>query len=47
VDANRGLLFAELSPEVGRFYAREKGRCCARKAILKANASSPGITRME
>jgi fructose-specific PTS system IIA-like component len=45
VDANRGLLFAELSPEVGRFYAREERTLLRHKAILKANASSRGITR--
>ena len=45
VDANRGLLFAEVPPEVDRFYAREERTLLRQKAILKANASFPGITR--
>lgn len=45
VDANRGLLFAEPTPEVARFYVREEKTRARQKAILKASASSPGITR--
>ena len=45
VDANRGLVFPELLPEVERFYAREERTLLRQKAILKASASSPAITR--
>ena len=44
VDANRGLLFAELQPAVKRFYAREERTRARQKAILRASASSPAIT---
>lgn len=45
LDANRGLLFPELLPDVERFYAREERILLRQKAILQASASSPAITR--
>ena len=45
VDANRGLLFPELLPEVERFYAREERTLLRQEAISKASAGSPAITR--
>ena len=45
LDANRGLLFAELVPDVDRFYAREERTRLRQKTILQASASTPAITR--
>src|SRR5215469_2789799 len=45
LDANRGLLFPEVSPEVERFYAREERTRLRQKATLQASASGPAITR--
>jgi len=45
VDANRGLLFPEPSPDVERFYTREERTLLRQKAILQASASSPAITK--
>jgi fructose-specific PTS system IIA-like component len=45
LDANRGLLFPELLPDVERFYAREERTRSRQKASLQASASSPAITR--
>lgn len=45
VDANRGLLFPELLPDVERFYRREENILSRQRAILQARASSPAVTR--
>jgi len=44
VDANRGLLFTEVTPVVHRFYARERATIAKRKAALELHASAPSVT---